>query len=166
MSRTRPGPWTLCATDVLDDSNREAVAQEISISMPAERVISILEKVIFINGKPECIRTDNGPEFISEKMRIWCEVNGIKHKFIQPLTQNCYVERFNGSYRRAILDAYIFRNIEDVRELTERWRLDYNAKRPHEALGNMTPLEYKEKLLKGEIRSSGILSRLRRLTLE
>lgn len=90
-------------------------------------------------------------------MRIWCEANGIKHKFIQPgkPTQNSYVERFNGSYRRAILDAYIFRNIEEVRELTEKWRLDYNAKRPHEALGNMTPLEYKEKLMKGDIRSSG-----------
>ena len=90
-------------------------------------------------------------------MRIWCEANGIKHKFIQPgkPTQNSYVERFNSSYRRAILDAYIFRNIEEVRELTEKWRLDYNAKRPHEALGNMTPLEYKGKLLKGDIRSSG-----------
>ena len=82
----------------------------------------------------------------SLKMRIWCEANGIKHKFIQPgkPTQNSYVECINGSYRRAILDAYIFRNIEEVRELTEKWRLDYNAKRPHEALGNMTPLEYKE----------------------
>ena len=63
--------------NILDDSNREAVAQEISMSMPAERVISILEKVIFIKGKPECIWTDNGPEFISEKMRMWCEANRI-----------------------------------------------------------------------------------------
>ena len=148
---------TFRVLNILDDSNREAVAQEISMSMPAERVISILEKVIFINGKPECIRTDNGPEFISEKMRIWCEANGIKHKFIQPgkPTQNSYVERFNGSYRRAVLDAYIFRNIEDVRELTERWRTDYNENRPHEALGNMTPMEYKHMLLTGEIRSMG-----------
>ncbi len=125
--------------------------------MPAERVIAIMEKVIFINGKPECIRTDNGPEFISEKFNIWCQANGIKLKFIQPgkPTQNSYVERFNGSYRRAVLDAYIFRNIEEVRELTERWRTDYNENRPHEALGNMTPMEYKLMLLTGEIRSMG-----------
>ena len=69
--------------------------------------------------------------------------------------QNSYVERFNGSYRRAILDAYIFRNIEEVRELTEKWRKDYNENRPHEALGNMTPLEYKHMLLTGGIRSKG-----------
>ena len=54
------------------------------MSMPAERVVAIMEKVIFVNGKPECIRTDNGPEFISEKFNVWCQANGIKHKFIQP----------------------------------------------------------------------------------
>ena len=58
---------TFRVLNILDDSNREAVAQEISMSMPADRVIAIMEKVIFVNGKPECIRTDNGPEFISEK---------------------------------------------------------------------------------------------------
>ncbi|MBR4775027.1 MAG: integrase core domain-containing protein [Bacteroidales bacterium] len=57
--------------------------------------------------------------------------------------------------RRPILDAYIFRNIEEVRELTEKWRTDYNENRPHEALGNMTPMEYKHMLLTGEIRSMG-----------
>lgn len=102
--------------------------------------------MIFINGKPECIRTDNGPEFISEKLKIWCAANNVQHKFIQPgkPTQNSYIERFNGSYRRAVLDAYIFRNIEEAREITERWRADYNEKRPHESLGNIPPLEYKK----------------------
>lgn len=99
--------------------------------------------------EPDCIRTDNGPEFISEKLKIWCLANGVEHKFTQlgKPTQNSYIERFNGSYRRAILDAYIFRNLDEVREITERWRHDYNYNRPHEALGNMTPIEYKQKIL-------------------
>lgn len=41
-------------------------------------------------------------------------------------------------------------NIEEVRELTEKWRKNYNENRPHEALGNMTPLDNKHKLLTGE----------------
>ena len=70
--------------------------------------------------------------------------------YIQPgkPTQNGYIERFNGSYRRAVLDRYIFRNISEVRELTEAWRKDYNEERPHEALDNMTPFEYREELIK------------------
>lgn len=139
--------------NILDDFNREAVAQEISMSMPAQRVIKLLEKVIWLKGKPITIRTDNGPEFISKELHMWCEANGVQHVFTQPgkPTQNSYVERFNGSYRRAVLDAYIFRNIGEVREITDRWMLDYNERRPHEALNNMSPRDYKMNFLENNI---------------
>ncbi|MBR6362140.1 MAG: integrase core domain-containing protein [Bacteroidales bacterium] len=44
---------------------------------------------------------------------------------------------------------------EEVRELIERWRTDYNENRPYEALGNMTPMVYKHMLQMGGIRSMG-----------
>lgn len=135
--------------NVLDDCTREAVAMEISMSMPAVRVIESLEKAIFLHGKPKRIRSDNGPEFISSQLDEWCKANGIEHISSQPgcPTQNSYVERFNGSYRRGVLDAYIFHSLDEVRELTAAWQLDYNEARPHEALGNMTPKEFKNSLL-------------------
>ena len=79
--------------------------------------------------------------------REWCKGNDINIIYIQPghPTQNSIIERFNGSYRRAVLDAYIFRTLLDVRELTEAWMTDYNECRPHESLDNMTPMEYREK---------------------
>lgn len=131
--------------NILDDFNRCAVAQEISMSMPSERVIKLLEKVIWINGKPENIRCDNGPEFISTKFKEWCKGNRINIMYIQPgkPTQNSYIERFNGSYRRAVLDRYIFRTLEDVRIKTEEWMNDYNENRPHDSLGDMSPNEYR-----------------------
>ncbi|HAT60944.1 MAG TPA: IS3 family transposase, partial [Prevotella sp.] len=77
----------------------------------------------------------------------WCEVNAIEIKYTQPghPTQNSYVEQFNGSYRRAVLDAYLFRSIEDVRNITEKWMDDYNNNRPHLALENLTPNEFLKK---------------------
>ena len=73
---------------------------------------------------------------------------GLEHKFTQhgKLTQNGYLECFNGSYKRAVLEAFIFRYLEELRFLTEKWRVNYNN-RPHDAMGNLTPIEYKQLIL-------------------
>lgn len=130
--------------NILDDFNRKAVAQKLSMSMPARRVIRFLEEAIWINGKPKNLRCDNGPEFISHEFQSWCKGNDICIKYTQPgcPTQNSYIERFNGTYRRAVLDAYIFRNLEEAKSITEKWMNYYNTERPHVSLGNMTPQEY------------------------
>ncbi|MHC1689242.1 MAG: DDE-type integrase/transposase/recombinase [Bacteroidales bacterium] len=70
--------------NILDDFNREAVAMEIGTSMLAERVIRIMEKVSWRYGKPERIRVDNGPVFIAETFRSWCNDNDIKIKYNRP----------------------------------------------------------------------------------
>jgi putative transposase len=137
--------------NILDDFNRCAVGQEISMSM-------LTERVIWLKGKPENIRCDNGPEFISARFREWSKANGINIMYIQPgkPTQNSYIERFNGSYRRAVLDRYIFRNLEDVRMKTEEWMNDYNENRPHNSLGGMSPNEYKREYELKNIRALAV----------
>jgi putative transposase len=54
------------------------------------------------------------------------------------------VERFNGSYRRGVLNKYIFETLEQVREQTQIWTDDYNHFRPHDALGKIPPIKYAE----------------------
>lgn len=131
--------------NVIDDGDRVAVAQKVAHSIPASRLIRFMEEIIWEKGKPNNIRCDNGPEFISHEFRNWCKGNGINLLYTQPgcPTQNGYVERFNGSYRRAVLDAYIFRTLDDVREITEKWMDYYNNERPHDALNNLAPMEYR-----------------------
>ncbi len=129
--------------NLVDDFNREALAIEIDTSLPADRILRILEQIVHWRGNPKRIRVDNGPEFISVKLAIWCEEHGVELVFIQPgrPMQNAYVERFNGSFRKAVLDAYLFEDLHQVRQLAEEWMNDYNNERPHEGLNGRTPSE-------------------------
>lgn len=132
--------------NVMDDFNRESLAIEADTSLPSLRVIRTLTKVINERGKPMCIRTDNGPEFISHQLQQWCEENGITLQYIQPgkPTQNAFIERKNGSMRRELLKAYIFYSLPEVRTMSEEYRIDYNEERPHKALGYLSPARYAE----------------------
>ncbi|MDM3443283.1 integrase core domain-containing protein, partial [Citrobacter sp. Cb009] len=88
----------------------------------------------------------HGPEFISLALAEWAEKHAVKLEFIQPgkPAQNAFIERFNRTYRTEILDFYLFRTLNEVREITEKWLSEYNCERPHESLNNMTPEEYRQ----------------------
>lgn len=130
--------------NVLDDFNREALAIEIDLSLPAARIIRVLDRIAIQRGYPEKMRCDNGPEFVSIALAGWAEEHGVHLDFIQPgkPTQNSYVERFNRTYRDEILDLYLFSSLSEVRYMTEDWLRKYNEERPHDSLGDLTPLEY------------------------
>ena len=128
--------------NVIDDYNREILRIEADTCLPALRVIRVLEELEQRRGLPQMLRVDNGPEFISHKLDAWCKERKITLAFIQPgkPTQNAYVERFNGSIRRELLNAYVFRTLSDVREKARQWQYDYNHRRPHKALGYQPPV--------------------------
>jgi len=130
--------------NIIDDYNRESLAIEIDTSLPAMRVIRALNRLIETRSKPKVIRVDNGPEFISDRLQQWCDEQKIALQFIQPgkPSQNAFVERNNGSLRKELLDAYLFYSLQEVREMSEEWRQDYNCERPHESLGNVPPVEF------------------------
>jgi len=132
--------------NVMDDFNRESLAIEVDTSLPALRVIRVLNNLIAEKGKPAVIRSDNGPEFISHRLQQWCEDNNIQMQYIQPgrPMQNAYIERKNGSIRRELLNAYLFYSLNEVRVMCSAWRTDYNTERPHKALGYLSPVKYAE----------------------
>jgi len=130
--------------NVIDDFNREALWIEVDTSLPAERVVRVMEQLLFWRGKPTSIRMDNGPELISQRLESWAKEKHIELLHIQPgkPAQNAYIERFNRTYREDVLDAYLFDNLEEVRTITERWLEDYNSIRPHEALQGLPPRQF------------------------
>lgn len=130
--------------NVIDDYNRECLVIENGISMPSLRVTRILERLGEEVGYPKYIRTDNGPEFISEDYKSWCKSKGITPIYAAPgaPTENAYIERFNRLFREDILDAYLFRNSNQISIVSEKWRYDYNNYHPHSSLGDKSPKEY------------------------
>jgi putative transposase len=132
--------------NVLDEGVREALAIEIDTSLRAERVIRVLEQLKDWRGLPQAIRCDNGPEYTSQDLVDWCGDHGIELRYIQPgkPNQNAYIERFNKTYRTEVLDAHLFEDLDQVREITDTWLQRYNDERPHESLGNLPPSLYRE----------------------
>lgn len=128
--------------NIIDDYNRKVIDIEADFSFPSTSVISVLKRAIHEHGKPFKIRTDNGPEFIAGDLTNWCEESGIEIQYIQPgkPTQNAYIERFNKTFRNDFLNAHLFEDIFQVRQMIEEWIIDYNYFRPHESLGNVPPI--------------------------
>lgn len=132
--------------NVLDDYNREALGIDVDYSLPAQRVTRLLDRLVEQYGKPDRLRSDNGPEFISQALQDWCADKQVLLHWIEPgkPTQNAYIERFNGTFRREVLNANVFSNLAQVRRTVDAWLMEYNTERPHQALKFMTPVEYRQ----------------------
>jgi putative transposase len=130
--------------NIIDDYNREVLHIETDLSLPTLRLIRVLEYLKEFRGLPQIIRVDNGPEFISHRLDMWCKEHKISLAFIQPgkPMQNGFVERCNGNIRKELLNAFVFNNLNDVRQKAEEWRMDYNCSRPHQSLGFVPPVEF------------------------
>jgi len=57
--------------------------------------------------------------------------------------QNGFIERFNGSFRRGVLDMHVFRNLTEVRERAEQWLADHDNEILHDSLGDLTRAEFR-----------------------
>ena len=90
------------------------------------------------------MRMDNGPKLVSLTLAQWAEGYGVALEFIKPgkPTQNEFIAHFNRTYRTEILDFYLFRTLNEAREVTERWLTEYNSEQPHESLNDLIPEEY------------------------
>jgi putative transposase len=129
---------------VLDEYTRECLGILVARSITAGGVIGFLEWLILQRGKPQNVRSDNGPEFVALALRQWAKQAAIQINYITPGSpwENGRVESFHGKLRDGCLNREVFGNLLEARVLIETWRREYNEQRPHSSLGYQTPREF------------------------
>ena len=128
------------------DSDRRAHERVLGhqggeIDHRSQDVHECLAELFVCRGTPDHIRPDNGPEFTARAVREWLARVNVKTLFIEPGSpwENGYIESFNGKLRDELLNREIFFTLTEAKVLVERWRQEYNTRRPHSSLGYRPP---------------------------
>ena len=126
---------------LLDEYTRECLAIEVQRQMNHQDVLDLLAELFVDRGVPQYIRSDNGSEFTAQAVRDWLRAVGVRTLYIEPGSpwENGYVESFNGKLRDELLNVEIFDTLWEAKVLVERWRREYNQRRPHSALAYRPP---------------------------
>lgn len=126
---------------VIDEFTRESIKITVSRTMISADVKSVLADLFKSRGKPNFIRSDNGPEFTAGELQNWLRKKGVEPLFIKPGSpwENGFVESFIGKFRTECLNQELFKNGFEAKVIIENWRNEYNNFRPHQSLGGRPP---------------------------
>ena len=129
---------------VVDEFTRECLTLEVERRMEAQDVMGVLEYLFALRGSPRYLRSDNGPEFVSKRIKGWLAERKTGTLFIEPGSpwENAYIESFNSRLRNDFLNVEVFGTLKEAQVLAEEHRLEYNHRRPHSALGYRTPAAF------------------------
>jgi putative transposase len=130
---------------VIDEYTRECLALVVARRLPAKAVVQILERVFAEQGRPEYVRSDNGPEFTARAIQRRLASQGVETRYIEPGSpwQNGFAESFNGKFRDECLNMEVFYTVVDAQIIVSAWQHEYNTQRPHSSLNYQTPAEFR-----------------------
>ena len=145
MDQTIDGRTLKCLT-VVDEFTRQGLAVHCARSLTATDVVRVLTELIKQHGRPECLRSDNGPEFIAKKVQNWLSERSVGTHYIDPGSpwQNAYCESFNSIVRTTCLNRWAFESVVEARAVIAQWLDEYNTVRPHGSLKGRSPSQFIE----------------------
>lgn len=135
---------TFKTLSVLDEFTRECPAIFVATSIRAPNVLAVLRKLFRLREAPAFVRSDNGAEFTAEAVQAWLDDHQAGPAFIPPGQpwQNGFIESFHDKFRDECLNREWFPSLAEARVVIEKWRQQYNTRRPHSALGYTTPAHF------------------------
>lgn len=129
---------------LIDEYTRECLALEVSRSIKAEDLIDVLFELMILRGVPDHIRSDNGPEFVAKALKKFLKDVDVKTLYIEPGSpwQNGYAESFNSRLRDELLNCELFVDLLEAKAMARHHKTEYNYRRPHSSLDDLTPAEF------------------------
>lgn len=137
---------------VIDCHDRELVGYEFAHRGRAKEAERALEAACIDrfgtlrpDGETPMLRSDNGLIFQSRRFRAACKDYRLRQEFITPYTpeQNGMIERFFRSLKEECVWQHSFPSFVEARRAVRRWIGWYNERRPHQALGYLSPRQYR-----------------------
>ena len=135
----------------IDDHSRFCVSAHLMLRESSRNVCAGLAAALRTHGVPGQILTDNGKVFTGRFNRPPVEVlfdrvcreNGIEHLLTQPRspTTTGKVERFHRAMRTEFRTDRVFADLAHAQAELDEWVVEYNTRRPHQALQMATPAE-------------------------
>jgi putative transposase len=140
--------WFYLST-VLDDFSRYIVAWKLCTTMKAEDVTATLDLALHASGLDQAkpadrprLLSDNGSSYIAGDLAKWLDARNIKHLRgapYHPMTQG-KIERWHQTLKnRILLENYFLPG--DLEAQIEAFVADYNHRRYHESIDNLTPAD-------------------------
>ena len=143
FDRTDKGS-TLKMLTMVDEYSRRCLAIQVERQLDSDQVLATLWQAMATYGIPAYIRSDNGSEFIAQKIQTGLKDNHIKTLYIDPGSpwQNGFIESFHSRFRDECLNREWLLNLREARVVIEDWRQQYNQERPHSTLGYLSPEQF------------------------
>ena len=130
---------------VEDEFTRECLALEVGGGrFSGERVAEMLTELFTIRGVPSGIRSDNGKEFTGIAVSGRLSAAKVEALLVEAGCpwENGFVESLNSILRDELLNTEMFGTVKVAQNMATAWRLEYNHRRGHGALGYLPPAEY------------------------
>lgn len=140
---------------VIDCHDREVIGDELALrsrAKEAERAVeaACLERFGTLRpvGAP-VLRSDNGLIFQSRRFRRACRDARLPQACITPYTpeQNGIIERVFRSLKEECVWQHQFETFEEARQRIRAWVAWYNEGRPHQALNDKSPAQFRAQQL-------------------
>ena len=140
--------WFYLST-VLDDFSRYIIAWKLCTTMKADDVTATLEMALDASGLDKAkvlhrprLLSDNGSSYVSDDLAKWMERHNMAHVRgapYHPMTQG-KIERWHQTLKnRILLENYYLPG--DLQAQIEAFVADYNHRRYHESIDNLTPAD-------------------------